>query len=266
MANGAAFDDAIEIARAHPALGVGCHIVLNDGIPVAPPESIPTLLGSDGKSFRPTLGAIARAILLGKIDEKEVAREAIAQIDRLKRAGVQPTHIDTHKHTHLFPLIARPLLQAAELCGVRAVRCPFEPKWSFALGHGSGSRRLAIRLLGGLRSRFESTLQAHKERIRSTDGTVGISTTGQFYAATLAEILGALPAEGTYEICCHPGYNDSDLDRVTTRLRDQRNIEREALLSLVPRTLVLTNAPSLVSYASIVPVTALATAATSVRF
>ncbi len=49
---------------------------------------------------------------------------------------------------------------------------------------------------------------------------------------TLAQILAALPPTGTYELCCHPGYNDPDLDRITTRLRTHRNIEREALLAI----------------------------------
>jgi len=238
MANGAAFDDAVEIAHAQPTLGVGCHIVLVDGIPLSPPRSVPSLIGADGKSFRSTLGEFVRAILLGCIDEEDVAREARA-------------HIDSHKHMHLFPSIVRTLLRVAEGCGVGAVRNPFEPPWAFALGHGSGSRRLAIRLLGGFRSRFESTLQSYEGRIRSTDGTVGISTTGELSVTTLAEILRVLPAHGTYELCCHPGYNDGDLDRVATSLRAHRSTEREALLGEVAKAMVGASSPLLVHYGSL---------------
>jgi len=35
---------------------------------------------------------------------------------------------------------------------------------------------------------------------------------------------------GTWELVCHPGYNDRDLDAITTRLRATRDIERAALL------------------------------------
>src|SRR5450755_4575514 len=52
MATGAAFDDAVAVAHANPALGVGCHVTLTDGTPVSSPQSIPTLLGADGKTFR----------------------------------------------------------------------------------------------------------------------------------------------------------------------------------------------------------------------
>ena len=266
MACGAAFDDAVEVARAHPTLGVGCHIVLTDGVPVAPPESIRSLIGADGRSFRPTLGDFVQAVLLGRIDEEEVAREALAQVERLQRSGIAISHLDTHKHAHLFPSIARPLLRVAVRCGIHAIRNPFEPQWSLALGHGGWQRRLAVRLLGGLRSRFEAHEQIRDGRVRTTDGTIAISATGQLNAATLAEILHALPAGGTYEVCCHPGYNDGDLDRVTTRLRDERNIEREALLSEVPRALGLANAPSLVSYASLATETTSGVAPASMRF
>jgi predicted glycoside hydrolase/deacetylase ChbG (UPF0249 family) len=251
MAAGPAFDDAVEVARAHPTLGVGCHIVLTDGAPVSPPNSIPTLLGPDGRNFRPSLADFVQALLLGRIREEEVAREALAQIEKLQRAGINPTHLDTHKHTHLFSSIARPLLQVAERTAVRAIRNPFEPDWSLALDHGSHARRLAIRLTGCLRPRFEAHPQLRDARILTTDGTVAISATGQLNAATLGEILRALPADGTYELCCHPGYNDGELDRVATRLRAHREVEREALLSEIPKVLANPNAPLLLHYGNL---------------
>jgi predicted glycoside hydrolase/deacetylase ChbG (UPF0249 family) len=251
MANGAAFDDAVEIARAHPALGVGCHIVLTDGAPVSPPGSIRSLIGADGINFRPSLVDFVQALLLGRINEEEVAREALAQIEKLQGAGIHPTHIDTHKHTHLFPSIARPLLQVAEHCGIRAIRNPFEPEWSLALNHGGRARRLAVRLVGLLRPRFEAHARIRDRRVLTTDGTVAISATGQLNAATLGEILRALPLSGIYELCCHPGYNDGELDRVATRLRAHREVEREALLAELPRALGAVNSPSLDHYGSL---------------
>ena len=44
MARAGATDEAIELARATPSLGVGCHVVLVDGEPLLPPEQIPTLV------------------------------------------------------------------------------------------------------------------------------------------------------------------------------------------------------------------------------
>src|ERR1700689_1271933 len=103
MADGPAFDDAVALAKVRPALSIGCHIVLVDGIPTAAPESIPSLIGADGKSFRSSLAEFVLAAPAGRIHEDEVEREALAQVQKLQRAGIGVTHIDTHKHTHLFP-------------------------------------------------------------------------------------------------------------------------------------------------------------------
>jgi predicted glycoside hydrolase/deacetylase ChbG (UPF0249 family) len=230
MANGPAFDDAVAIAHANPSLGVGCHVVLTDGIPLSPPQSIPTLLGPDGKSFRPTLSSFLSAALRGKINSDEIAREAQAQIQHIHQAGLQVTHLDTHKHTHMLPSVARPLLNVAEKNGIGAVRNPFEEPWSLALGKGGWIRGLQVRLLHSLRKRFEALPQIRSGSILTTNGTIGISATGRLDASTLRAMLDAMPEGRLWELVCHPGYNDRDLDAVTTRLRATREVERTALL------------------------------------
>ena len=248
MATGPAFEDAVAVVHANPTLGVGCHILLTDGAPVSPPEIIPTLLGPDGKTFRPSLIDFLQALLRGKINEQEIEREALAQIQKLRHAGINITHLDTHKHTHLFPPVCRALLKTAEQNSIPAIRQPFEQPWSLALGHGKRVRRLQVKLLGSLKTKFEQQPQIRNKSILSTDGTIGISATGNLYGETLREILQAMPAEGTFELVCHPGYNDSDLDRITTRLRAHREIERNALLTEVPAITLHPNAPQLINY------------------
>jgi predicted glycoside hydrolase/deacetylase ChbG (UPF0249 family) len=229
MANGPAFDDAVRIAHAQPTLGIGCHVVLTDGVPLSPPETIPTLLGPDRKTFRSSLGNFFLAALLGKIDAADIYREAQAQIDRIQQQGIPLTHIDTHKHTHILPQIARPLLAVAERAGIHAIRNPFEPRWSIALGKSPLLRRLQLRSLRHLQPRFLALPQIRSRSVRTTNGTLGISATGQLNPTTLRNILNAMP-NGTWEMVCHPGYNDRDLDAITTRLRNTREIERSALL------------------------------------
>ncbi len=248
MATGSAFDDAVAVAHANPTLGVGCHIVLTDGIPVLPPENIPTLIGPDRKTFRPSLVDFLQALLRGNIREEDIEREALAQIQKLQRAGIDITHLDTHKHTHLFPAVARPLLGLAEQHNISAIRQPFEQPWSLALGHGNRTRRVLVKILAGLKTSFERQPQIRNGHVLTTDGTIGISATGSLYGETLREILNAMPAEGTFELVCHPGYNDRDLDRITTRLRDHRDVERKALLTELPRAALNPNAPQLIHY------------------
>src|ERR1700677_141326 len=248
MATGLAFDDAVAVALANPALGVGCHIVLTDGVPVCDPRSIPTLMGADGRSFRPSLVDFIQALLRGRIREEEIEREALAQVQKLQRVGIAVTHLDTHKHAHLFPAVTRPLLRVAAHPSIGAIRNPFERGWSLTLGHGGRLRRLQVKVLGGLQTRFERQPQIRNGQVLTTDGTIGISATGRLVAETLREILEALPGEGSFELCCHPGYNDDDLDRVTTRLREHRDIERLALLAELPLLSLHPNAPRLIHY------------------
>ena len=251
MATGAAFDDAVAIAHANPTLGVGCHITLVDGIPVAHPQSIPTLIGSDGKTLRPSLVDFVQALLRGEIREDDIEREAAAQVQKLQRAGIDVTHLDTHKHTHLFPGVARPLLHLAERTSIGAVRSPFEPAWTRSLGHGGLLRRLQISLLHRMQPRFQAIPQLRHAHVLTTQGTLGISATGDLNAATLSETLAALPSDGVFELCCHPGYNDKDLDAITTRLRDTRDTEREALLTVIPQRMSQPNAPELIHYGNL---------------
>jgi hopanoid biosynthesis associated protein HpnK len=251
MATGPAFDDAVAVARANPTLGVGCHIVLTDGIPVSPPEEIPTLIGPDGKTFRPSLIDFLQALLRGNISDEEITREAAAQIQKLQRAGIPITHLDTHKHTHLFPAVARPLLHLAERHNIGAIRQPFEQSWSLALGHGNRTRRILVKVLARLKTSFERQPQIRNGRVQTTDGTIGISATGSLYGETLREILNAMPAEGTFELVCHPGYNDRDLDLITTRLRSHREVERNALLTELPRAALTPNTPQLINYGNL---------------
>lgn len=251
MATGPAFDDAVAIARANPTLGVGCHIVLTDGAPVSPPQTIPTLLGPDGKNFRPSLLDFVQALLRGIIREDDIEREALAQIQHLQRAGIGITHLDTHKHTHLFPTVTRPLLRLAERHSIAAIRNPFEQPWSLALGHGNRLRRIQVNLLSRLHAQFDRHPQIRNAAVLTTDGILGISATGHLDAPTLRQILHALPPEGTFELCCHPGYNDAALDLVTTRLRAHRDVEREALLAEVPAILMSPNAPQLIHYGNL---------------
>jgi len=229
MANGPAFDDAIRIAHAQPTLAIGCHIVLTDGIPLSPPETIPTLLGPDRRSFRASLTDFFAAVLIGKVSAAEIEREAHAQIARIQQEGISLTHIDTHKHTHILARVARPLLAIAERAGIPAIRNPFEPRWSIALGKSRILRRLQLRSLRFLQPRFLALPQIRSGRVVTTNGTLGISATGNLNSTTLRAILNAMPI-GTWELVCHPGYNDRDLDAVRTRLRSTRDIERATLL------------------------------------
>ena len=254
MATGPAFDDAVGLALANPGLGVGCHLVFVDGIPLSHPWDIPTLLGADGKTFRPETFDFAQAAIRNTIHQHDLAREAQAQIQRLQRAGIDVTHVDTHKHTHIFPAIARTVLHIAQRCGVHAMRKPFEPRWCEALELGVPLlRRTQLRLLRRFEPAFERIAEQPAQHGFLPAGTLGIASTGTLTTPHLRTLLHASLAHGEeiYELCTHPGHQDVALDRENTRLRASREAEYLALLEVVPEILRTQSPPALIHYGNL---------------
>lgn len=230
MARAAATEEAIEIARSNPTLSVGCHVVLVDGEPILPAEHIRTLVDAATGLFHPTLGSLLRRLFTGRIRSVEIEAEAAAQIALLQHGGLRLTHIDTHKHTHIFPAVLRPVLRAARDAGIRCVRNPFEPAWSMRATPGAPwLRRAQVRLLRWLEPAFRRIVA--EEGFVTTDGAIGVLATGSLDSATFTYLLRNFP-DGNWELVTHPGYNDADLNRVRTRLRASRQIEVEALHTL----------------------------------
>ena len=227
MARAAAVDEAIDIARSTPTLGIGCHVVLVDGEPVLPPHQIPTLIDSRTGRFRESLSTFLLHLFAGRIRATEIEAEVAAQITLLQRGGLRLTHVDTHKHMHIFPAVLRPVLRAARACGIRAIRNPFEPAWAIRATHGAALARVAqVSVLRSLEPVSRRIIA--QEGFVSTDGTIAVAGTGILDAATLRSLLQKLPA-GTWELVTHPGYNDASLTKVHTRLRASRDIERQSL-------------------------------------
>ncbi len=248
MARAPATAQAIEIAQAYPKLGVGCHVVLVDGEPMlSARQEIPNLVDPALGQFEPSLFRFLKAIYQRSPSRKidyQIEREAAAQIASLQSHGLRLTHIDAHKHTHMFPRVLRPLLRAARSAGIRAVRNPFEPVWSQnATRRAPWVRRMEVRLLRLLESEFQKIVAG--EGFATTDGAVGVLATGTLDSATVSSLIQKMPA-GTWELVTHPGYNDADLATIRTRLLESRSTEREAL-----KTARLFDTVSLITFADL---------------
>lgn len=230
MANGPEFQQGAQMACFTPSLAVGCHVDLMQLAPVLPAEAIPSLV-SDGR-FRPRVPQLAMAALRGNLSADEIAAEATAQMRKLRAAGIVLSHFDTHKHTHVFPPLLRPLLRAARACGVPAVRNPFEPEAVIGLAGIARSPNLmlrycAVRVLGAMAREFRRQVEA--AGLTTTDGTVGIVLTGSLDQHRLCALLRKVP-DGTWELVTHPGYDDAAL-RSLSSLSQARETELQALTS-----------------------------------
>lgn len=248
MAQGSAFAEAVQLTKTMPQLSIGCHVVLIDGEPALDADNVPSL--TEARRFRDGLKSFAARALAGRLDAEEVAAESGAQIRQLQAAGIPVSHVDTHKHTHLFPQILRPLLRAAKECGVRAVRNPFGPRLPLRSSHlftrpNLWTRFAEMRILRGFAGRFHSAVDA--EGFVTTNGTLGIEVTGALDETLFHAIAKSIP-NGTWEFVCHPGYNDADLQAAHTRLRESRETELRVLTLPGARELLLQEGVKLISY------------------
>ncbi len=83
--------------------------------------------------------------------------------------------------------------------------------------------------------------------LRTPDGSFGVITTGDVDTTLIRVLLENMP-EGTWELVCHPGYNDADLGKIRTRLRDSRDKELSILTSPETRSLIDSLGIELITY------------------
>jgi chitin disaccharide deacetylase len=225
MATGAAFDDAVRLARENPSLDIGVHLVLVGDPP-----------------FPGTVTQLVRAVALGRI---HVYDELRAQVRRILDTGLRPTHLDTHKHTHLLPPVLDAVARLSEEFRIPWVRRPFDFPVTPAGPGVSQAKRIISKSFGVLRGRFARVLARHG--CRSTDHFAGFQITGSYGAPELARLIRGLP-EGSTEFMCHPGICGEELRGARTRLKESREQELRALTSAEARAAFAVSGVELVRY------------------
>lgn len=212
MANGEAFEDAVSLARSHPSLDVGAHLVLVQGRSVVSGDPLPE-----------SVGRLVSALLLRRLDPYAELR---AQIEKILAAGIRPTHLDTHKHTHLLPPVLDAVLRLAAEYRVPWLRRPFDLPLPASSRTLPASVRLARRAMAPVERCFEKRIRARGAR--TPDHFAGFQWTGRFTAQDVAALLRALPP-GITEFMTHPGFCDEELRRARTRLKESREAELRVL-------------------------------------
>jgi len=222
MVNTPGFDDAVRrVADLRGTVGVGLHLNLTTGAPVAPVAEVPSLVDGVGRLL-PLAGFLRRA-LAGGVRAADVRREAEAQFARLRAAGVAPSHADSHRHVHAFPALRGAFAAAAAAAGVRAIRRPLEPLWARPANVAGVVKRALLWAAWAAPSRGPRPLPG-------TEAFRGIVLLGvPSFEADLLDLLDALP-EGSTELMVHPGRNDPSVGGWDTYIAE-RAVELAALLS-----------------------------------
>ena len=213
MANAPATANAIRRLRSRPTLGIGVHLTLVDGAPMHLPDRVPTLLRDDGRLYSSWKPFIV-ACLMGRISMGEVELELTGQIERVIDEGIRPTHLDAHKHVHMYPPVFAIVARLAEHFRIPVVRVPYE----------------------GTLADVPLALWSYQDyRIAASHGIrspqfIGRAMTGTMTAGSLTTALRQL-GPGHTELMVHPGYVDDALRQMPTRLLQSRSEEAALLTS-----------------------------------
>lgn len=227
MVTGAAFKQAVALAKENPGLAVGIHLVTVVGTSALPHSEIPSLVDEHGNfSNNPTLAGL-RYFFLPRA-RRELRRELAAQFERFRSTGLPLSHIDGHLHLHAHPVIFDAALKLGLEHGTRRMRVPYEER-GLALTFDRGNillKTIYAVLFGGLSRHM-------KKRLRDYGFTFPERVYGNLQSGKMSEryflySLDNLTSE-TNEIYFHPAVYPEDklLDN------DQRQclIEFEALTS-----------------------------------
>ena len=211
------WDDAVVQARATPTLGIGLHLNLVYGAPLA---KAPSLTDPATGHFLP-YATLARRALFGQLDARDLAAECEAQLQALSEAGIHATHIDSHKHTHAMPVIHRAVAAIAARLGL-PLRRPVE-------SHLRAGDAMSQLHRGAIAMSWRVT-SAAAARTRNPDHFAGVSMQGK--ASFAEQFLAAVDslAAGTTELMVHPGRVDAVLEKIDSYTWE-RERELEALTS-----------------------------------
>ncbi len=219
--------DAVELARAHPGLAVGLHLVVLDGQASLPAAEIPGLVDADG-NFGCAAFATGMRYQFSSRVRRELAREIRGQLQRFRETGLRLSHVDGHHHMHLHPVVLGILIEAAREFGIRWIRLPSE-ELGIALGAEEGRTAEKVfwsAVFGLLRRSGAKRLRA--AGIGFSPRVYGLLLTGRIRERYLLHLIPRIRAD-LAELYCHPGKRS---DGIFEAARSGGDEELAALLSV----------------------------------
>jgi predicted glycoside hydrolase/deacetylase ChbG (UPF0249 family) len=199
LANSALLDAIAGWVKESPSLGVGVQLNLTDGPAILSHPR--TLANRKGEFFGKA--EARRRLMEGRMDPEEIQTEFDLQVRRVRDHGIEPTHLASQHHIHLFPAVMTALCWAARRHGLHRARLPREPVPS----PGTVSSRVYWEMVRyqGLIPRAAEILTA--EKMTTTDYFRGLSFTSGIHFDRFLDVLARLP-EGATEVMVHPGHRE----------------------------------------------------------
>lgn len=202
MVTGAAFEEAVTLARETPTLAVGLHLVLVAGRAVLPPARIPCLVERRGR-FPDDPFRLGLRYAFSRAAQAELAREMEAQFERFAATELPLSHVDSHLHMHMHPAVFDRLLPLAERYGARGIRLPRDDlRLALQFDRRRVGSMFAWALVFGLLAR-RSAKRLRNHQLKTTDRVYGLMQTGRMHRDYVVAVLRQLKVP-TAELYFHP--------------------------------------------------------------
>jgi len=227
MPGGAAYGEAVKIARRNPGLQVGLHLTLLQGSAVLPHSKIPDLVNEAGE-FNNNPVATGMRYFFHKGLYKQLKLEIEAQIQRVADSGIPLSHIDGHLNIHMHPTVFAFLSELMPRYGITSFRLSRERlRHNLRFNNQRQIGKAVERVIFGSLARH--ALPILKELgIRYASEVKGVLNSGHMTEEYILHILDGLK-DGLTELYFHPGIlPDSEISR---RMPDYRHGEELAAIT-----------------------------------
>jgi hopanoid biosynthesis associated protein HpnK len=233
MVNGAAADEAVELARQNPRLGVGLHLSLICGTSALKPSEIPGLVDCHG-NFSNNPAATGVRYFFRKDLCPQLEREISMQFEKFRGTGFKLDHVNGHLHLHLHPTIFRILMEHVRDRGITHCRLTRDRFWlNLRLASGRFFYRTSHAIIFSLLAPRARTV-FRRFAIKHTSAVFGLLQNARVDEDFVCRLIPRLPP-GDSELYSHPS------------LDEFRN-EFEALISPRVRSLVRERNVKLIRY------------------
>ncbi len=252
MVTGEAFEEAVALAKAHPNLAVGLHLVLACGRSVLPVNQIPHLVDAQG-NFSNQPEKTGLYYHLSAAARREIPLEMRAQLEKFRQTGLPLSHVDGHVHIHLQPVVLRHLVNLADEFNIRFIRLPLE---DLAASLKADRSNLFTKLLlsivyAGLRHHGKSVIRsarASSRNIQFADRVYGLLHSGQMTEDYLLKLLPHIQSN-LVEIYSHPAA--AIAGELANESCKSGEAERDALISDRVRALIQEQGFELTNYSQL---------------
>ena len=203
IACGRGAENAFDLVKSNPDLDIGVHLTLIEEFPLCPASEVESLVDGSGHFYGSYKRFVAE-ILCGRITRADVYRELDRQISHVLDQGLDVTHLDSHQHIHVLPMIWEVVVALARTYQIQYLRIP---RFDRVL-----SRNPMISLARMCLNGFSGLRRGSDDLIRSADFTPGLHLSGRVSVDALLRVFEELQS-GLSEIVVHPGRTTPSLTK-----------------------------------------------------